>query len=181
MKTLQILIVSIILACGSVALAKPALDITLQAVAENPAAPKMGDHMAFRSIITNKGESPLRGMVAWLSLVRVDPGNEQPVDLEDWSAKKAVSRSIVIPGETFSVLWPMRLIQDGSYRVIISAAAPGLVRIVTSPFADFTVLRKKTVESSRILPVAIGVPLAFLLIALWRTVALKRLQSVKKK
>ncbi len=180
MKTFQILMISIILACGSAALAASSLDITLRAEPENPATPKMGDHLTFSSIITNKGDAPLRGMVAWLSLVRVDPGYEQPVDLEDWSAKKAVSRAVVIPGETFTIRWPMRLIQDGSYRVVISAAAPGVERIVTSPFADFTVLRKKTVESSRILPVAIGVPLLFLLIALWRAAVGKRSQFAKK-
>lgn len=30
--------------------------------------------------------------MAWISLVEIDPGNEQPVDLEDWSAHKGIAQ-----------------------------------------------------------------------------------------
>jgi hypothetical protein len=50
--------------------------------------PRMGDHLTFRSEIAKLGEKPLRAVVAWLSLVQMDPGHSGRVDLEDWNARK---------------------------------------------------------------------------------------------
>ena len=136
-----------------------ALEVSLAAGGANPAQPKMGDRLKFDSVIANAGTAPAQGVVAWISLIEVDPGHEQPMDLEDWSAHKAVTRASLAPGEKVSVDWPMRLIQAGDYRVIISAVERGSARVATSPFVDFHVERKAVVESQRILPVALGVPL----------------------
>jgi hypothetical protein len=144
------------------------LEITLNADKANPRLPQMGDHMRFASIIRNNGANPARGLVAWISLVQVDPGHEQPVDLEDWSARKAVTRASIAPGEQISIEWPMRLIQAGDYRVVISAVERSMPHIITSPFIDFHVKRKPVVESRRILPIAIGVPLFLGTLTLWR-------------
>jgi hypothetical protein len=135
------------------------LDITLSADGRNPASPQMGDRLSFHSVIRTTGNVPVPGLVAWISLVRVDAGHEQPVDLEDWSALKALTRPSVAPGEQIRTEWPMRLIQAGDYRVVVSAVSRGADRVVTSPFADFHVRRKPVVESRRILPVAFGMPL----------------------
>lgn len=135
------------------------LEISLVAQKTNPAAPQMGDQIKFASVIRNAGSAPAHGVVAWISLVQVDPGHEQPMDLEDWSAHKAVTQAVLAPGERVSVEWPMRLIQAGDYRVVVSAVERGSARIVTSPFVEFHVARKPVVESRRILPVAFGVPL----------------------
>ncbi|MCL5965898.1 MAG: hypothetical protein M1550_01535 [Deltaproteobacteria bacterium] len=148
------------LSFAGTAIAGAPLDITLFADGRNPQSPQMGDRLTFRSVIRNTGRAPAEGVVAWISLVRVDAGHEQPVDLEDWSALKAVTRAALAPGEQVEAEWPMRLIQAGDYRVVISAVARGAGRIVTSPFADFHVRRKPVVESRRILPVAFGIPLA---------------------
>jgi hypothetical protein len=61
----------------------------------------------------------------------------------------------------------MRLIQSGHYRVAVSAAENGSASIVSSPFVDFQVERKPVVESRRVLPVALGVPIALALVLLW--------------
>jgi hypothetical protein len=119
----------------------------------------MGDRLKFESVIANTGTAPAQGVVAWMSLIQVDPGHEQPVDLEDWSAHKAVTQAALAPGAKLPTEWPMRLIQAGDYRVMISAVERGASRVVTSPFVDFHVERKPVVESRRILPVALGVPL----------------------
>jgi hypothetical protein len=107
-------------------------------------------------------------VVAWLSLIEVDPGHEQPVDLEDWSAHQAVSHVTLAPGTQLTVDWPMRLIQSGDYRVVISAVERDTPHVITSPFIDFRVRRKPVVESRRILPVALGVPLAVGGLLAWR-------------
>lgn len=168
MKRITILIVFLLLAIHSAAFAADQIQISLAPAPFNPVAPRMGDHLTFRSVIINKGTSPAHGVVAWLGLVRVDPGKEQPVDLEDWSAQKAVSRGVVLPGEQIAVDWPMRLIQSGDYRVVVSAAERSAPGLVTSPFASFHVASKQVIESRRVIPVAIIMPLLIAVIAAGR-------------
>jgi hypothetical protein len=144
------------------------MEISLAADSRNPSSPQMGDRITFISTIENKGATAARGVVAWISLVQVDPGQEKPMDLEDWSAQKAVTRAELSPGERFTVEWPMRLIQAGTFRVAVSGADRSSPRIVSSPFIEFSVRSKPVVESGRILPVALGMPLILVALMLAR-------------
>jgi hypothetical protein len=76
--------------------------VALTANPANPASPHMGDNISFKSVIRNDGNAPLRGIVAWLGLVETDKGNEQPVDLEDWSAQRVVTADELKPGQSLS-------------------------------------------------------------------------------
>jgi hypothetical protein len=134
------------------------LSVDLAPDPNNPSAPRMGDNLLFHSDMRNSGPVRAEGIIAWLSLVQVDPGAEQPVDLEDWSAQKAVTATKLEPGETMQAEWRLRLIQAGSYRVLVSITS-GSGSFVASPFIDFTVREKPVVDSVRVLPVAIGLPL----------------------
>lgn len=157
--------------CFHMANALAALDISLAPDAKNPRSPQMGDQVKFVSTIVNKGRAPARGVVAWLSLIQVDPGREQPMDLEDWSAHKAVTLAEIAPGGRVQAEWPMRLIQAGNYRVAVIAVERDAPRAIASPFVKLNVRAKAVVESRRILPVALGVPLvlaALLLFSLAR-------------
>lgn len=134
------------------------LAVDMKPAAINPATPQMGDHLEFRSIIRNTGTKTINGVIAWISLVQIDKGKEQPVDLEDWSAHKAVAEQALAPGASIETKWPMRLIQSGHYRVVVSAVSRDGTELTPSQFADFTVKQKPVVESARVLPVAFGVP-----------------------
>ena len=158
--------VALVLVTGA-AYAGP-IDVTLEAASINPAAPRMGDHLAFHSVIRNTGARPVNGLIAWISLLRIDPGNEQPVDLEDWSAQKALTAKQLAPGGTLTADWPMRLINSGTYRVVVSTATRDAQGITASPAVDFTVAPKPVVESRRVLPVALGIPLLLALGLLWQ-------------
>lgn len=169
MKRLVLLLALLIALPGSsAAWATAPVQITLTPDSQNPVQPQMGDWLKFHSVVKNTGNQSISGLVVWISLVQVDPGKEQPVDLEDWSAHKAEVRSALAPGEEFNVNWPMRLIQAGDYRVVISAAERTGSTLLASPFADFHVKRKPTVESKRILPVALGMPLLLAAFVGWR-------------
>ena len=148
--------------------ANDAMTVTLTPDASNPSSPQMGDWLKFHSSISNTGTQDLHGVVAWISLVQVDPGKEQPVDLEDWSAHKALTEAQLFPGQQVKVEWPMRLIQSGSYRVVISAVNRETGHVMTSPFVDFQVRQKPVVESARIMPVAFGVPVLLVGMLGWR-------------
>ncbi len=144
-------------ASGDHAVAAQPLQVELAPDPGNPANPKMGDQMLYRTTIRNAGTHPIRGGVAWLGLVQVDPGQEQPVDLEDWSAHKAVTIPVLAPDQAVATEWPMRLIAAGHYRVVVSAAA-GDGALSPSPFVNLSVMEKPVVESGRVLPVALGMP-----------------------
>jgi hypothetical protein len=148
--------------------AADSVSISLTPDPTNPPSPQMGDWLKFHSVVGNPGAQAAHGVVAWISLVQVDPGHEQPVDLEDWSAHKAVTEAVLQPGQNVKVEWPIRLIQAGAYRVVISAVDRETGHVMTSPFVDFQVRRKPVVESGRILPVAFGIPALVLGVLAWR-------------
>jgi hypothetical protein len=115
------------------------LSVTLTPGPVNPPSPQMGDNLSFHSVIRNDATTPVHGLIAWLSLVQIDQGKEQPVDLEDWSAHKAVTAASLASGEKLETDWPIRLIQSGTYRVVVSAVTRDSVGLTASPFVDFMV------------------------------------------
>jgi hypothetical protein len=166
-KLAALMIAAACVLCAPGAFASP-LSITMQSASGNPPSPQMGDNLNFHTVIRNDGTVPVDGLIAWVSLVQVDSGKEQPVDLEDWSAHKAVTAATLGPGGTIDTDWPMRLIQAGHYRVVVSAASRAGMELTTSSFADFTVRQKPVVESQRVLPVALGIPLLLGAAMVWQ-------------
>jgi hypothetical protein len=146
----------------------PPVDIAIRPAAANPASPQMGDHLVIESMVTNNAPQPAQGLVTWMSLVEVTPGNETPVDLEDWSAQKAQTRALLAPHETARAQWRLRLIKAGDYRVAISATERNAPAIVSSPGFDFHVAQKPVISSRRVLPVAIGIPLMLAGLLAWQ-------------
>jgi hypothetical protein len=165
---LPALIVAAVLAVSTASASAAPLSVELTPDAGNPASPQMGDRLRFRTLIRNDGPAPIDGVIAWISLVQIDRGQEQPVDLEDWSAQKAVTAASLQPGQALQTDWPLRLIQAGTYRVVVSVVSREGTGLVASPFADFTVRQKPVVESARILPVAFGAPLLLIGMMVWR-------------
>jgi hypothetical protein len=166
LKPLRIAVALGLAVVGARALASP-LAITIEPAATNPSLPQMGDNLLFHSTIRNDEATTVDGVIAWLSLIEVDAGNEQPVDLEDWSAHKAATAARLKVGDTLETDWPIRLIKAGKYRVVISAASRDGKELSSSPFADFAVREKPVVESRRVLPVAFGMPLLLAIAMVW--------------
>jgi len=158
-KYLLFTVITTVLLTSVSAAAQAPLALDLRPDDKNPSSPVMGDHLRFWSTITNTGTAPIEGLVAWISLVEIDPGNEQPVDLEDWSAHKAITGATLEPGQPLRTDWPMRLIKGGDYRVVVSVTDRGGRRVFTSPTVQFHVRQKPVLKAGRVLPVAAGVPL----------------------
>jgi hypothetical protein len=144
------------------------LSIDLEPDAGNPASPQMGDTISYHTAMRNEGSVPVDGLIAWISLIQIDKDREQPVDLEDWSAHKAVTAATLDPGRSLETNWPIRLIQAGTYRVVVSAVNRNGTGLTASRFADFTVRKKPVVESQRVFPVALGLPLLIAGVIVWR-------------
>jgi hypothetical protein len=144
------------------------LSVDLRGAPANPARPQMGDRLSFRSVLRNEGSAPVSRVMVWISLIRIDPGNEQPVDLEDWSAQKAVTADSLPVGGTIEAAWSLRLIQGGAYRLMVAAYSQDGGRTAFGPATEFTVREKPVVQARRVLPVALGFPLVIATVMLWR-------------
>jgi hypothetical protein len=147
--------------------AQTPLNLELRPDEQNTSMPTMGDHLRFWSTITNTGGEPIKGLVAWISLVEIDPGNEQPMDLEDWSAHKAISGVSLLPGQSLRTDWPMRLIKGGDYRVVVTVTDRGGRQVYTSPTVQFHVRQKPVLQAGRVLPVAAGIPVLIIWLMLF--------------
>ena len=168
MNTLRILGAVAILVFLGATPALAGLSASLTPAPGNPDPPRMGDRISFQTSIRNTGIMPEHGLVAWISLLQTDPGKEQPVDLEDWSAHKAVTAATLEPGQTLQATWPVRLIAAGHYRLVVCLASRETRELVTSPVTTFTVRSKPVVASARVLPVAFGLPLLLGGVLVWR-------------
>lgn len=164
----NVLLFLAILVGTSIFSAFPALasaSASLGVVLERPVGTmKMGDTPSFIGTITNNGQQPLEGSVVYLSLLSLKPGNEHPVDLEDWSAQKAVRIDRLSPGKSITQTWGMRLIQAGKFGVALTVVDPQKTKPTVSDLVPFEINPKPMVASERIFPLAIGEP--FLLLTL---------------
>ena len=132
------------------------ISVSLQA----PELPlQMGNVPVFNGEITNHGSNVLKNLVVYLSLVSLQPGREHPVDLEDWSAEKAIRLDHLAPGQTAVRQWKIRLIKSGPFAATLTIVDPASDQPHISPLALFDIAPKPTVLAGRILPVAIGIPL----------------------
>jgi len=132
---------------------------------------KMGDKPVFKGTVTNTGSNACQGLVVYLSLVSLKAGREHPVDLEDWSAQKAVRINRLAPGETNRQDWSMRLIGSGRFGIALTVVDSNENRPIVSNLVRFDVQQKATISSARILPVAAGEPLLLIVIFMlfqWR-------------
>ena len=154
---------SLLLVFGSKSFAEDgsALRVTLEAPA---ASMKMGETPSFSGVVANTGRITLDGLLIYLSLVSLNPGAEEPVDLEDWSVKKAIRIDRLLPGEKNTQQWNMRLIQAGKYGAALTVIDPKQRHPVISPLVRFDVQPKSLFASKDILSIAIGEPVLLLLI-----------------
>ncbi|WP_160119821.1 hypothetical protein [Rhodovarius lipocyclicus] len=151
------------------------LEVTLAPDAANPPAPRMGDRLTYHAVIRNPSPTAeASGVVAWLTILRVDAGHEQAIDLEDWSANKALTIPALGPGGSARSDWSLRLIAPGTYRVLVSAATRDAPVPAIGTGAIFSIAPKPVVESARVLPVALGVPAALALLLVARLFAGRR-------
>ncbi len=138
----------------------------------------MGDRPVFESVLTNKSDRPVENIVLYISLVNLNKGREHPVDLEDWSAQKAVHLARIEGRSSSNEQWSMRLIQSGHYGLFVTAVSDMDIKPLTSDIVFFDIRPKKTVIPSRIWPVAMGVPLLLLLLMI--LIRIKRYRTTNR-
>jgi hypothetical protein len=137
----------------------------------------MGDKITYAGTITNDSDRAVSDMIAYISLANVTQGKESPMDLEDWSANKAIKVDSIPPHGTYKGQWPMRLIDSGSYVAYITVVDKNNHMPVSSPMSRLEIKRVLRLNPHHVLPVAIGEPVA--LGALFTIVAYRRRKQLK--
>ena len=61
----------------------------------------MGDKITYVGTITNNSDKAVDNIIAYISLANVTQGKESPMDLEDWSANKAIKVDAIPPHGTY--------------------------------------------------------------------------------
>jgi hypothetical protein len=118
-----------------------------------------GDYVELPAMITNTSNKPVEGVVAYVTLVDTTQGQQTPVDLEDWSAQRAVTIDSLAPGETRNASWSLRLIKGGDYVVYPAAIAKDSSQPSVGPEVPLSVTSHQSLNPGGVLPVALGVPI----------------------
>ena len=117
-----------------------------------------GHYVRLPARITNASATPVRGVVAYASLVEISFGQQATVDLEDWSAHRAVTIGSLAPGQSKDAGWNLRLIKGGSYVIYANAIERRSSWAAVGQEVPLTVRARKNLNPGGVLPVALGVP-----------------------
>jgi len=117
-----------------------------------------GQYVKLPAKITNTFDKPVKDAVAYISLVDVTKGQQAPVDLEDWSAHRAVTIGSLAPGQSTDASWSLRLVKGGNYVVYANAIDQGSTRASVGQEVPLYVAAQQNLNPGGVLPVALGIP-----------------------
>lgn len=120
---------------------------------------KAGEYVKLPATVTNTSNGPVKDVVAYISLVDATRGQQAPVDLEDWSAHRAVTIPTLAAGQSKDVSWSLRLVKGGDYVVYANVITDGSTRASVGQEVPLSVTAQKNLNPGGVLPVAIGVPI----------------------
>lgn len=92
------------------------------------------------------------------------------MDLEDWSANKAIKVDAIPPHGTYEGKWPMRLIDSGSYVAYIMVVDKHDNTPVSSTMSHLEIQRVLRLNPNNVLPIALGEPVLIGLVFLFITI-----------
>ena len=117
-----------------------------------------GQYVKLPAKITNTSGKPVKDAVAYVSLVDVTKGQQAPVDLEDWSAHRAVTIGSLDPGQSKDASWSLRLVKGGNYVIYANAIDQGSNRASVGQEVPLYVAAQQNLNPGGVLPVALGIP-----------------------
>ncbi len=133
---------------------------------------RLGESFAFTSTITNRGTTPVSGLIAHLNILSLKSSTY--VDPEDWSTQRTRYLKPIPAGGSVTQRWPMKAVNGGHFAVYLAVLrANGAAKPPTpGPTLRLDVAQRRTLNSGGILPLALGMPIALFL--LWFAARLRR-------
>jgi hypothetical protein len=158
--TFLIVVLAAVVGAAGPASAQPSAGAPLKIeTSVNQLSGTTGDYVTLPTVITNASDNPLKDVVAYVTLVETTQGQQAPVDLEDWSAQRAVMVGSLTPGESRNASWDLRLIKGGDYVVYPAALTGGTREPSVGLDVPLSVSSHQNLNPGGVLPVALGVPI----------------------
>jgi hypothetical protein len=126
---------------------------------------KLGHRFAFHSTIWNHGSAPVSGVIAHLNVLSLRSGVY--VDPEDWSTHRTLYLGTIPAGGSTTSTWRIQAVNAGRFGVYVAALTSNSAARAptTGPGIEIAVADRKTLNSSGILPLALGIPAGLGLLA----------------
>jgi hypothetical protein len=160
-RRLALLVATAALA-ACLASAARAVTVTLD---HGPVTTKIGERFTFATTVENTGATALSGLVAHLNVLSDDPGVY--VDPEDWSSHRTQYLQTIQPHEKLRLTWTVQAVNNGELTVFVSVLPRhGAGAVVTSAPLRVSVEQRRTLNSSGVLPLTLGIPAAIGLLGL---------------
>jgi hypothetical protein len=117
------------------------------------------------STIRNTGDTTLSGLVAHLDVLSVR--RDVYVDPEDWSSQRTVYLDPLPAHGTVSVPWKVQVVNKGRFVVFVTVTRQhGPAVVDAGDGLRLSATARRTVDTSGILPIVLGIPAAVLALLL---------------
>lgn len=125
----------------------------------------IGKKFAFTTTVQNDGNQSLSGLVAHLNVLSSDPGVY--VDPEDWSSHRTRYLGDLPAGSATHTGWTVQAVNSGRFVVYVAVVdRQGTETVSVSGPLDVSVARRRTLNAGGVVPLALGVPVALVLLQL---------------
>jgi hypothetical protein len=142
--------------------ASPAVPVSVQ-LDQTARDVRIGERFGIASTVSNDGDQPLSGLVAHLNVLGLDP--DVYVDPEDWSSRRTLYLDPLPARRSVTLRWDVQAVTTGRvlvYVTVTTQGGPG--RVVASDPLRVTVAQQRMLNAGGVLPLALGMPAAILLL-----------------
>ena len=123
----------------------------------------IGQRLRLTSTVRNDGDRPVAGLVAHLNVLGLDP--DVYVDPEDWSSQRTIYLDPVPAHAATRLDWTVQAVNSGRLVIYVAVTATrGTDAVAASNTLRLAVASHRTVEAGGILPLAVAMPAAVLLL-----------------
>ena len=123
----------------------------------------IGQRFPLTSTVRNDGDRPVSGLVAHLNVLSLDP--DVYVDPEDWSSQRTIYLDPVPAHAATRLDWTVQAVNSGRLVIYVAVtASQGTDAVAASNTLRLAVASQRTVEAGGILPLALAMPAAVLLL-----------------
>jgi hypothetical protein len=146
---------------GAAAAGSPRLSVVVDRTAISTS---IGKKFSLRATIANRSPAPAKDLIVHLNVLSLD--GAVYVDPEDWSSSRTRYLAPIPAGHSAAVSWKLQAVNSGSIGVYVAVLTRGGAPEppITGPTVHVSIMRRQTLNSGGILPLALGIPgvLAFL-------------------
>jgi hypothetical protein len=123
----------------------------------------IGQRFGLHSTVRNDSDQPMTGLVAHLNVLGLDPAVY--VDPEDWSSQRTVYLDPLAAGGATRLAWTVQAVNSGRLVIYVTVTATrGTDAVTASNALRLDVAPQRTVDAGGVLPLAMAMPAAVLLL-----------------